>query len=77
MSAEGQALERTPLGMFDQLRMSTEQNTMSPGLRKHGIQTFGEGQIDLGGMRGSNQENLLSGETRNSKIRSRSREEDK
>ena len=41
------------MDMFDTgMRVSTENPTQSPGMRRQAIETFGEGQIDLKGMRG-------------------------
>ena len=54
MMTEDIEVQRTPTGMFDNnLRMSKETEDYSPGLRGHAVETFGEGQMDLKGLRGS------------------------
>ena len=51
--------EQIPIGMFDAgIRMSTENQTHSPGIRNKGQETFGEGQLNMRKLRGSREGQL-------------------
>ena len=51
--------EQMPIGMFDAgIRMSTEHQTHSPGIRNKGQETFGEGQLNMRKLRGSREGQL-------------------